>query len=85
VLKIDRTFVQRLERERDDMEIVRLVIALARTLGIECVAEGIESRANASEIKRLGCDLGQGYYFSRALPASEAAALLDLNPNYFVD
>lgn len=85
VLKIDRTFVQRLERERDDTEIVRLVIALARTLGIECVAEGIESRANASEIKRLGCDLGQGYYFSRALPAPEAAALLDLNPNYFVD
>lgn len=85
VLKIDRSFVHRLETERDDTEIVRLVIALARTLGIECVAEGIESRANAAEVKRLGCDVGQGYYFSRALPASEATALLELNPHYFVD
>ena len=57
---------------------------LARALRIQCVAEGIETQANASEIRRLGCDLGQGHYFSKALPVAEAGALLELNPAYFV-
>jgi EAL domain-containing protein (putative c-di-GMP-specific phosphodiesterase class I) len=84
VLKIDRAFVRGLESASDDSEIVRLVIALARALRIQCVAEGIETQANASEIKRLGCDLGQGHYFSKAIPVNEAGALLELNPAHFV-
>jgi diguanylate cyclase (GGDEF)-like protein/PAS domain S-box-containing protein len=84
VLKIDRAFVSGLASTTDDAEIVRLVIALARTLGIESVAEGIESQANAAEIRRLGCDVGQGFYFSKALRAIDAAGLLDENPEYLV-
>ncbi|MGA2552458.1 MAG: EAL domain-containing protein [Burkholderiaceae bacterium] len=84
VLKIDRAFVSGLASTSDDAAIVRLVIALARTLRIESVAEGIESQANAAEIKRLGCEFGQGFYFSHALNAREAAGLLDENPEYLV-
>ncbi len=84
VLKIDRMFVRGLESENDDSRIVKMVIGLADALHLQCVAEGIENRANASEIARLGCDLGQGYYFSRALPALEAGALLELNPAFVV-
>jgi diguanylate cyclase (GGDEF)-like protein/PAS domain S-box-containing protein len=84
VLKIDRAFVSGLASRTDDAEIVRLVIALARTLGIESVAEGIESQANAAEIKRLGCDVGQGFYFSHGLSALEVTGLLHENPEYLV-
>lgn len=84
VLKIDRAFVHGLESTPDDAEIVRLVLALTQTMGMESVAEGIESHANAAEIRRLGCDLGQGYYFSHGLPANEADMLLERNPEYFV-
>jgi diguanylate cyclase (GGDEF)-like protein/PAS domain S-box-containing protein len=76
-LKIDRTFIAELTGADDTtLPIVEAVIALAHGLGIEVVAEGIETAEQLSWLRRLSCDLGQGYYLARPLPADELAALL---------
>src|SRR6185369_15000020 len=64
-IKIDRSFVSRLPASRETTEIVRAVIGLARSLGLDLVAEGIENRAQLDCLKELGCRYGQGYWFSR--------------------
>jgi len=76
VLKIDRAFVHGMQGAADDAEIVKLVIALARALGIQCVAEGIESEASARALQGLGCDYGQGYYFGHPMTHAQAQDLL---------
>ncbi|MBC7573749.1 MAG: EAL domain-containing protein, partial [Herminiimonas sp.] len=55
---------------------VRLVIALARTLNLETVAEGIETAAHVEELRRMGCFIGQGYFFSPPVSADDAALML---------
>ena len=67
-IKIDRTFVAGIE-EPADRSIVEAVISLAHGLGIGVVAEGIESESQADRLRELGCDLGQGYLFSRPVSA----------------
>jgi diguanylate cyclase (GGDEF)-like protein len=74
-IKVDRSFVAGIEGAAD-RSIVDAVIALAHGLGIGVVAEGIETEAQAARLLELGCDLGQGYLFSRPLPADRAAAVL---------
>jgi diguanylate cyclase (GGDEF)-like protein len=74
-IKIDRTFVAALHEDAD-RSIVDAVIALAHGLGIGVVAEGIETAAQAELLRDLGCDLGQGFLFSRPVPAADAARLL---------
>lgn len=76
VLKIDKAFVHGLGRNQGDAEIVRLILALAKTLNLETIAEGVESREHIVELKRLGCYLGQGYVFSPPITAEEAEMLL---------
>jgi EAL domain-containing protein (putative c-di-GMP-specific phosphodiesterase class I) len=78
-IKIDRTFVAGIE-ETADRSIVDAVIALAHGLGIGVVAEGIETGEQADRLRELGCDLGQGYLFSRPVPAEQTAALLGSSP-----
>ncbi|MEW5891229.1 MAG: PAS domain S-box protein [Pseudomonadota bacterium] len=75
-LKIDRSFVNDLTRNSDDQAIVTAVIALANSLDLVVVAEGVENREQLALLKRLGCRYVQGYYFSRPVPADEAADLL---------
>ena len=76
-LKIDRTFIAELTGAGDTtLPIVEAVIALAHGLGIGVVAEGIETAEQLGWLRRLSCDLGQGYYLARPLPADELAALL---------
>jgi EAL domain-containing protein (putative c-di-GMP-specific phosphodiesterase class I) len=72
-LKIDRSFVARIQagQEGGDGEIVRLIVSLAQTLGIEVVAEGTETEAQVDYLARLGCGFAQGYYFSRPVEASQ--------------
>jgi EAL domain-containing protein (putative c-di-GMP-specific phosphodiesterase class I) len=71
-LKIDRSFVARIQGEDPgEGEIVRLIVSLARTLGIEVVAEGTETEAQVDYLARLGCGFAQGFYFSRPLEASQ--------------
>lgn len=71
-LKIDRSFVESLGRAAEDTAIVRAVITLAHTLGMSVIAEGIETFEQATQLRILGCEVGQGYYFARPLPITEA-------------
>jgi diguanylate cyclase (GGDEF)-like protein len=74
-IKIDRTFVAGLAGDTD-RSIIEAVVALARGLHIGVVAEGIETEAQFEILRQIGCDVGQGYLFSRPLPANEAGRLL---------
>ena len=69
-LKIDQSFVAELPADADGCAITRAVIALGHALGLRVVAEGIETQAQADVLKREGCRIGQGYLFSRPLPAA---------------
>jgi diguanylate cyclase (GGDEF)-like protein len=79
-LKIDRSFVQNIGAGQGDDAIIRAVIALADGLGIEVVGEGIEKKSQYDFLKKLNCDLGQGFYFSRPLLADEVTRLLKYSP-----
>ena len=76
-VKIDRSFVAGLGRDRADDMIVRAVIGLARDLGLATVAEGVETEAQLDGLRSLGCTSAQGFLFSRPVPERDFAALLD--------
>jgi diguanylate cyclase (GGDEF)-like protein len=76
ILKIDRAFMTGDVLGAADAAIIEAVIGLARALGLRAVSEGVETEAQWSELKRLGCEYAQGYFFSRPLHASELGALL---------
>ena len=65
-LKIAREFVEGLAFSDHDAAFVRLIVGLAKTVGLKVVAEGIETRAQLDMLREIGCDLGQGYYFAAA-------------------
>ncbi len=75
-LKIDRSFVSRLDDSRN-FEVVQTIIMLARNLGIEVIAEGIETIGQLAQLKALGCKYGQGYLFSRPVDPVTAAAMIN--------
>ncbi len=75
-LKIDRSFVQNLPSNPENLEIVRTIIALARNLGMDVVAEGTETEDEVKQLKALECDFGQGYFFSRPVDSERADDLL---------
>ena len=70
-LKIDRSFVMNMERDRADVMIVRSTIDLAHNLGLRVVAEGVETDAQLGLLRELGCDEAQGYLLGRPMPAAE--------------
>ncbi|MFT3960564.1 putative bifunctional diguanylate cyclase/phosphodiesterase [Propionivibrio sp.] len=74
-LKIDRSFVRNITQDADEQVIVRTIVAIARQLGLEIVAEGVETRAQADALKTYGCYLQQGWLFGRAAPPDEIEAL----------
>lgn len=76
VIKIDQTFVQRLCDDRGSQAIVGALIEIAGKLGMRIVAEGIETREQAEQLHRMGCTLGQGYYYSGAVSFAETTTLL---------
>ncbi len=76
-LKIDRSFVSRMDQGHQPLTIVRSIVSLAQNLGVEAVAEGIETRAQADALRALRCPRGQGFLFAKPLPADEADRLLD--------
>ncbi len=79
VMKIDQSFIRKLsdhKRDEDNEAIVGALIGLAKMLGIRTVAEGVETVAQASHLMGKGCDLAQGFLFSRAIAASRVAALI---------
>ncbi len=77
VVKIDKSFVADLGHGRDDAPIIRAVVALARSLNIRVVAEGIETASQESFLRALGCDSGQGFLYSRPLSARDFEKLLE--------
>lgn len=78
VLKIDRSFVARMTEGDQTLQIVRTIIELARALGMDVVAEGIESPEQYRLLLQMGCLFGQGYLFAKPMTASEVSRLLRL-------
>ena len=76
LLKVDQSFVAGLGAEGGDEAIVAAIIRLAHTLGLEAVAEGVETPAQLARLRALGCNLAQGFYLARPMPASDAFASL---------
>jgi EAL domain-containing protein (putative c-di-GMP-specific phosphodiesterase class I) len=76
VLKIDRSFVSELHRNRDDVTLIRAIVSIARDMSLITVAEGIETAEQQRMLTELGCSVGQGYHFSRPVPAAELATQL---------
>jgi EAL domain-containing protein (putative c-di-GMP-specific phosphodiesterase class I) len=78
VLKIDRSFVGRMTDGDQPLQIVRTIIELARVLGMDVVAEGIETSEQYQLLHQMGCRFGQGYLFARPMPAEQVNTLLRL-------
>ena len=74
-LKVDRSFVMRMQDQPDDAMIVRSTIGLAHSLGLRTVAEGVETEEVLDELRSLGCDMLQGFHLSRPLPCRRAREL----------
>ncbi|MGH8809389.1 MAG: EAL domain-containing protein, partial [Noviherbaspirillum sp.] len=70
-LKIDKSFVLKMERDADDAKIVRSTIDLGHNMGLKVVAEGIENEAVWELLAKMGCDQGQGYFISKPMPAEQ--------------
>jgi diguanylate cyclase (GGDEF)-like protein/PAS domain S-box-containing protein len=75
-LKIDRSFVSEMSSQGEPSEIVRAIVNLAHNLGLDVIAEGVETRSQLDHLARLGCDYGQGYLFSPPVSADAASALV---------
>jgi EAL domain-containing protein (putative c-di-GMP-specific phosphodiesterase class I) len=78
VLKIDRSFVSRMTEGDQALQIVRTIIELARVLGLDVIAEGVETQEQYVMLRQLGCRFGQGYLFSRPVSAEAATQMLRL-------
>jgi len=79
-LKVDRSFVSRIHVDRPGSEMVRAIVALAHNLGMDVVAEGVETAEQSEELYALGCEYAQGFYFSRPVDAMEAGRLIASQP-----
>ena len=78
-LKIDRSFISQMESDRESREIVRIIISLAHNFRLRVVAEGVETPAQADHLQELGCELAQGYLYSRPVAAEAIPELLMKN------
>lgn len=76
VLKVDRSFVSRMAANRESLELVRLIIMVAHALGMQVVAEGVETAEQRDQLQKLGCDFAQGFLFAKSLDPAAAEALM---------
>jgi EAL domain-containing protein (putative c-di-GMP-specific phosphodiesterase class I) len=74
VLKMDRVFIQNIENDEKSVQLVELILGIAKNLNVPVVAEGVETESQLQLLKRMGCAMVQGYYFSRPLHPSEFEA-----------
>ena len=74
-LKIDRSFVVAMDQNDECREIIRTILNLAQTLGLDVIAEGAETDAQVTYLESLDCQFGQGYFYSRPVPADQALHL----------
>ena len=77
IIKIDRSFVTNINAKRENTAIVRAVTTLANALNVPVCVEGIENEDSYKTVVRLGCEIGQGWYFGKPMPAEQASELLD--------
>jgi EAL domain-containing protein (putative c-di-GMP-specific phosphodiesterase class I) len=75
-IKIDQAFIRCLAKDPADVNMVQAMISMSNGLGIKTIAEGVEDHEAFSILKRMGCDIGQGYYFCRPKPVEEITLLL---------
>ncbi len=78
-LKVDRAFVADIDTSSDDHAIISAIVSMASALGLDVVAEGVETQEQLKALVSMDCGLAQGYYFSRPVPAEEAVAYLQEN------
>ena len=76
ILKIDRTFVSKMDDDKDSREIVTAIITMSRNLGLDIIAEGIETRDQLELLHQLGCELGQGYYLAEPMNGEHIEQIL---------
>jgi EAL domain-containing protein (putative c-di-GMP-specific phosphodiesterase class I) len=83
-LKVDKSFVGRMETESEgeNVAIVRTIVTLAHALGMDVIAEGVETAAQLAKLRAIGCEYGQGYFFAKPLPSDEATALMASRPQW---
>ena len=82
-LKIDQSFVRNLASDSDDIALCEAIIVMAHKLGLKVIAEGVETSEQRDLLADAGCDYGQGYFFSRPVPAEQLEALLSTLPGNF--
>jgi len=75
-VKIDQSFIRGIPANRDDCAIVEAIIAMAHSLNLKVVAEGVETQEQSGFLRNLGCDQIQGYIFSKPVPSAEIVGLL---------
>ena len=78
-LKMDMAFVKHIEQNEKDIQLVELILNIGNKLKIPVVAEGVETRTQVELLKKMGCDMVQGYYFARPLPAADFEARIIKN------
>ncbi|CAD5949398.1 EAL domain-containing response regulator [Planktothrix agardhii] len=81
-LKIDKSFVQRLNLTSENIGLIPVIISLAKTMNMSVIAEGIELPEQLKILRELNCGLGQGYFFAKPLPGEELINLLSLTPQW---
>jgi EAL domain-containing protein (putative c-di-GMP-specific phosphodiesterase class I) len=80
VLKIDRSFISLMSANKKNLEIIEIIATLAHKLGVDVLAEGVETKEQLAFLRKLKCEYGQGHFFSVPLNSSEAEALIMANP-----
>ncbi len=75
-LKIDKSFIQDISTDGEDRAIVAAIISMARSLGLQTIAEGVETAEQLDFLREQGCNEAQGYYFGRPMPAAQIEAFL---------
>lgn len=82
-LKIDRSFVSDFKDGNENAQILQTIITLAKNLNLRTVAEGIETEEHLRLLQNFGCDIGQGYLFSKPLPKAEIDEILRQDKDWF--
>jgi EAL domain-containing protein (putative c-di-GMP-specific phosphodiesterase class I) len=75
-LKIDRSFTSKMDVDKENLEIIKTIVTLARNLGKKVIVEGVENENQLSLLKELKCDYAQGYFFSKPVDGKSAETLL---------